>query len=76
MQAEIAALEKASSLDPDYPEPYSWLSVLHASVLAKLEPEKEARHKAEADRAIEKFQDLRKRAAEKKKLEQELKKTG
>jgi tetratricopeptide (TPR) repeat protein len=72
----LNALEKASSLDPDYPEPYSWLSVLHRSVLAKLEPEKEARHNAEADRAIEKFQDTRKRAADKKKLEQELKKAG
>jgi tetratricopeptide (TPR) repeat protein len=72
----LASLEKATQLDPDYPEPYSWLSVLHQSVLAKLEPDKEARHKAEADRAIEKFQDMRKRAAEKKKLEQELKKAG
>lgn len=72
----LNALEKATSLDPDYPEPYSWLSVLHRSVLAKLEPDKEARHNAEADRAIEKFQDLRKRAADKKKLEQDLKKIG
>jgi tetratricopeptide (TPR) repeat protein len=72
----LSSLEKASQLDPDYPEPYSWLSVLHQSVLAKLEPDKEARHKAEADRAIEKFQETRKRAAEKKKLEQELKKSS
>lgn len=72
----LDALEKATQLDPDYPEPYSWLSVLHRSVLAKLEPGKEARHNAEADRSIERFQDTRKRAAEKKKLEQELKKTG
>jgi tetratricopeptide (TPR) repeat protein len=72
----LNALEKATELDPDYPEPYSWLSVLHRSVLARLEPDKEARHNAEADRAIERFQELRKRAAEKKRLEQELKKTG
>jgi tetratricopeptide (TPR) repeat protein len=72
----LNALEKATELDPDYPEPYSWLSVLHRSVLARLEPGKEARHNAEADRAIERFQELRKRAAEKKRLEQELKKTG
>jgi tetratricopeptide (TPR) repeat protein len=72
----LNALEKATELDPDYPEPYSWLSVLHRSVLARLEPAKEARHNAEADRAIERFQELRKRAAEKKRLEQELKKTG
>jgi tetratricopeptide (TPR) repeat protein len=72
----LNSLEKATQLDPDYPEPYSWLSVLHRSVLARLEPDKEARHNAEADRAMERFQETRKRAADKKKLEQELKKTG
>jgi tetratricopeptide (TPR) repeat protein len=75
-QESLSALEKAQSLDPEYPEPYSWLSVLHRSVMSKLEPDKEARHNAEADRAIERFQDTRKRAADKKKLEQELKKAG
>ncbi|MDD8014112.1 MAG: tetratricopeptide repeat protein [Acidobacteriota bacterium] len=70
------AIEKARDLDPNYPEPYSWLSVLYKSVLSKLEPDKEARYNAEADRYIEKFQDLRKRAAERKKLEDELKKSG
>lgn len=70
----LQAIEKARDLDPNYPEPYSWLSVLYKSVLAKLEPEKEARYNAEADKNAEKFQELRKRAAEKKKLEEELKK--
>jgi tetratricopeptide (TPR) repeat protein len=70
------ALQKAIELDPNYPEPYSWLSVLYRSVMAKLEPEKEGRYNAEADKAMDKFQDLRKRAAERKKLEEELKKTG
>jgi tetratricopeptide (TPR) repeat protein len=72
----LQALEKANELDPEYPEPYSWLSVLYQSVLIKLEPDKEARYKAEADRAMERWNDMRKRAAEKKKLEEELKKTG
>jgi ABC-type Zn uptake system ZnuABC Zn-binding protein ZnuA len=44
--------------------------------MTKLEPDKESRYNSEADRYIEKFQDLRKRAADKKKLEEELKKTG
>lgn len=70
----LKAIEKARDLDPNYPEPYSWLSVLYKSVLAKLEPDKEARYNAEADKNAEKFQDLRKKAAEKKKLEEELKK--
>lgn len=73
-QDSLKALERATQLAPDYPEPYSWLSVLYKSVLAKLEPEKESRYNAEADRFIEKFQDLRKRQAERKKLEEELKK--
>jgi tetratricopeptide (TPR) repeat protein len=70
------ALQKAITLDPTYPEPFSWLSVLYKSVLAKLEPEKEARYNAEGDKAMERFQDLRKRIAERKKLEEELKKIG
>ncbi len=70
----LRALERAVELDPNYPEPYSWLSVLYKSVLAKLEPEKESRYNAEGDRNLEKFQDLRKRQLERKKLEEELKK--
>jgi len=72
----LKALQKANELDPEYPEPYSWLSVLYQSVLIKLEPDKEARYKAEADRAMDRWNEMRKRAAEKKKLEEELKKTG
>jgi tetratricopeptide (TPR) repeat protein len=70
----LQAIEKARDLDPNYPEPYSWLSVLYKSVLSKLEPEKEARYNAEADKYAEKFKELRERAASKKKLEEELKK--
>jgi len=69
-------LEKAIALDANYPEPYSWLSVLYKSVLAKLEPENEARYIAAGDKAMERFNDLRKRLIERKKLEEELKKTG
>lgn len=70
------ALNKAIELDPNYPEPYSWLSVLYRSTLGPLEPEKASRYSAQADQAMAKFQDLRKRAADRKKLEEELKKTG
>jgi len=75
-QEALQALQKANEIDPNYPEPYSWLSVLYQSVLIKLEPDKESRYKAEADRAMERWNDMRKRAAEKKKLEDELKKVG
>jgi tetratricopeptide (TPR) repeat protein len=67
-------IQKAISLDPNYPVPYSWLSVLYKSVLAKLEPEKETRYNAEADKAAERYQELTKRLAGRKKLEEELKK--
>ncbi|HVP92075.1 MAG TPA: tetratricopeptide repeat protein [Terriglobales bacterium] len=71
----LKSLQKAISIDPNYPEPYAYLSVLYRSTLSKLEPEKEARYIAEADKASDKFQDLRKRIAARKKLEEELKKT-
>jgi tetratricopeptide (TPR) repeat protein len=75
-QEALEALQKANEIDPDYPEPYSWLSVLYQSVLIKLEPDKESRYKAEADRAMDRWNEMRKRAAERKKLEDELKKVG
>lgn len=74
-QDALRSVEKARDLDPNYPEPYSWLSVIYKSVLTKLEPDKEARYTAEGDKNLDKFQDLRKRSAERKKLEEELKKT-
>jgi tetratricopeptide (TPR) repeat protein len=73
-QGALDAITKAIALDPNYPEPYAWMGPLYKAVLAKLEPEKEARYNAEGDRYLEKFQELRKRAAERKKLEEELKK--
>jgi len=73
-QGALEAIQKAIDLDPNYPEPYAWMGPLYKAVLAKLEPEKEARYNAEGDRYLEKFQELRKRAAERKKLEDELKK--
>ncbi len=73
-QAALVSIQKAIDLDPNYPEPYAWMGPLYKAVLAKLEPEKEARYNAEGDRYLDKFQELRKRAAERKKLEDELKK--
>ncbi|NIM91903.1 MAG: tetratricopeptide repeat protein [Candidatus Aminicenantes bacterium] len=70
----LSALEKAAELDPDYPEPYSWLSVIYQSVLAQLEPEKASRHKAEGQKNSARFQELRKREAERRRLEEELRK--
>ncbi|MGB6864474.1 MAG: tetratricopeptide repeat protein [Candidatus Aminicenantaceae bacterium] len=71
-----AALLKASELDPTYPEPYSWLSVLYKSVLVNLDPNRAKRYEEDADRFLQQFQDARKRQAERKKLEEELGKIG
>jgi tetratricopeptide (TPR) repeat protein len=73
-QDALVSIGKAIELDPNYPEPYAWMGPLYKAVLAKLEPEKEARYNAEGDRYLEKFAEMRKRAADRKKLEEELKK--
>jgi tetratricopeptide (TPR) repeat protein len=73
-QEALQSITKAIELDPNYPEPYAWMGPLYKAVLAKLEPEKESRYNAEGDRYLDKFQELRKRAADRKKLEEELKK--
>ena len=70
----IDCLNKAVELDPDYPEPHSWLSVIYQSVLAQLEPEKASRHKADGQKHGDRYQALRKRAAAKEKLAEELRK--
>jgi len=72
----IKALMKAVELSPNYPEPYAYLNLVNRNVFAKIFPDKEARYISEADRWTEKFQEVRKRAIEKEKLEKELKKTG
>lgn len=71
-----AALLKASELDPAYPEPYSWLSVLYKSVLVRLDPSRAKRYEEDADRFLQQFQDARKRQSERKKLEEELSPIG
>jgi tetratricopeptide (TPR) repeat protein len=73
-QAALQSISKSIELDPNYPEPYAWMGPLYKAVLAKLEPEKEARYTAEGDRYLEKFTEMRKRALDRKKLEEELKK--
>jgi tetratricopeptide (TPR) repeat protein len=66
------ALLKAKDLDPSYPEPYSWLSVIYKSVLANIDPDRANRYEQLADRYGERFREARKRQAEREKLEEEL----
>ncbi|MFQ6070754.1 MAG: tetratricopeptide repeat protein [Candidatus Aminicenantales bacterium] len=68
----LECLEEAIKLDPNYPDPYSWKSVIYESVLARLQPEKAARYKAEAAKARDRYQELRQRAAARERLAQEL----
>lgn len=72
----LQALKKANELDSQYPEPYSWLSVLYKSLLAKLEPGKAKRYNSLGDMYADKFKELRKRQLEREKLEKELKGQG
>jgi tetratricopeptide (TPR) repeat protein len=67
-----AALQKAIELDPSYPEPYSYMSVLLMSVKSRLWPERASRFKQEADQYGQRFQEARKKQADRRRLEQEL----
>ncbi len=69
-------LLKAVEIDPNFPEPYAYMGILYLNVNVKLYPEKESRFRDEATRYGEKFQEARKRAMNRLKLEKELKKTG
>lgn len=66
------ALLKAIELDPSYPEPYAYMSVVNRSVKERLWPERASRFKQEAEQYSQKFQEAQKRRADRKRLEQEL----
>jgi len=67
-----AALMKAIELDPSYPEPYAYMSVLSRSVKERLWPERAARFTQEAEQYSQKFQEAQRKRAERRRLEQEL----
>jgi tetratricopeptide (TPR) repeat protein len=69
------SLQKAIEIDPNYPEPYSYMKILYINVQAKIFPEKEARYQEEANRYGDKYTEAKKRQVERLKLEKELKKT-
>jgi tetratricopeptide (TPR) repeat protein len=66
------ALKKAIEIDPNYSSAYVYLNILYRNVYVGLYPEKEDLYLAEADRWQERGQELAKRAAERKRLEDEL----
>ncbi|HZX10171.1 MAG TPA: tetratricopeptide repeat protein [Acidobacteriota bacterium] len=67
-------LLKASELDPKYPEPYSWLSVIYQSVLAKIDPDRAERYIQDGQMYLDRYKEAREAEAERQKLEKELKK--
>jgi tetratricopeptide (TPR) repeat protein len=67
-------LLKASELDPKYPEPYSWLSVIYQSVLAKIDPDRADRYIQDGQMYLERYKEAREAELERQKLEEELKK--
>ena len=67
-------LLKASELDPKYPEPYSWLSVIYQSVLAKIDPDRANRYIQDGQMYLERYKEAREAELERQKLEEELKK--
>lgn len=69
-----ACLLKASELDPKYPEPYSWLSVIYQSVLAKIDPDRADRYVQDGQMYLERYKEAREAELERQKLEEELKK--
>lgn len=71
-EKSLEALFKAIKIDPSYPEPYAYVNLVYRNIHANLYPERHSRYIAEADRYTEKFNEARKRQAERRRLEQEL----
>ncbi|MBN2207501.1 MAG: tetratricopeptide repeat protein [Candidatus Aminicenantes bacterium] len=68
-------LQKTIEMDPSYPWSYAFMNMLYRNVFAPLYPDRSSRYVAEADRWAERFQDIQKRDADRKRLEKELKKS-
>lgn len=68
------ALMKSAELDPDYPDTYAYINLLYRNVHAQLYPERHDRFIRDADRYMERYNQVRKRQLERLKLEEELKK--
>lgn len=67
------ALMKAIEMDSNYANAYHYLNILYRNVFVGLYPEKEERYLAEADKWGERGLEMSKRAAERHRLEEELK---
>jgi len=66
------SLMKAMELDPNFPDSYVYLNMLYRNIFVGLYPEKEDRYIAEADKWKAKGEELMKKAAERRRFEEEL----
>lgn len=66
------SLMKGIELDPNFPDNYTYLNILYRNVFVGLYPEKEERYVAEADKWQARSDEVRKKAVERKRLEEEL----
>jgi len=67
-------LLKSAELDPNYPDTFAYLNLLYRNVHAHLYPERSERFVRDADRYMERYNQVRKRQLERLKLEEELEK--
>jgi tetratricopeptide (TPR) repeat protein len=69
-----AILLKSAEMDPNYPDTYAYINLLYRNVHSYLYPERSERFIREADRYMDRYNQVRKRQLERLKLEEELKK--
>ena len=67
-------LLKSAELDPNYPDTYAYINLLYRNVHSHLYPDRSERYIREADRYMERYNQVRKRQLQRLKLEEELKK--
>ena len=66
------ALLKAIEIDPTYADPYAYMNILYRNVFANVYPDRRARYVEDADRYAQRFQEIRERELERKKLKRDL----
>lgn len=71
-EESLKALFKASDIDPSYPEPYIYVNLVYRNIHANIYPDRAERYIKEAGIFQDRFKEARKKQAEKRKLEREL----
>ncbi|UCC40429.1 MAG: tetratricopeptide repeat protein [Candidatus Aminicenantes bacterium] len=69
------AILKAIEIDPNEPFPYVYMRMLYVNVYMKLYPERKGRYEEEAKMWGERYEEARKKQAERRRLEEELRRS-